>query len=314
MHRPSLTRRLYLPLIVALGAFAIFGVPQTPAHAADKIFTVNSTVDAPDATPGDGACETATGNNICTLRAAIMEANALAGANTIDLAAGVTYALTRSGNDDSALDGDLDITGDLTINRVGASNAIIDANLTDRIFDIHSGVITISGVTLTHGSAHEGGAIQNNGTLTLNSSTITNNTAYTYGGGIYNYGTLTLNNSLVSGNMDIGPTANGGGIFNGNNLTVVNSTISGNTAGGGGGGVANFGTAIFTNSTISGNSGPYGGGIRNNHHLTLTQSTLSSNTATSLGGGFFNEGSAVANIAGSTLSSNTSLTGGAVEN
>src|SRR5262245_3243074 len=100
------------------------------AHAAGKTFSVNSTVAAPDANPGDGKCETASGNNICTLRAAIMETNALAGADTINLQAGTTYVLTRAGIDDTALNGDLDITDDLTINGggAGAGSSIIDGN------------------------------------------------------------------------------------------------------------------------------------------------------------------------------------------
>jgi hypothetical protein len=42
------------------------------------VFTVDSTVEAVDAVPGDGACADACG--ACTLRAAIQETNALAGA------------------------------------------------------------------------------------------------------------------------------------------------------------------------------------------------------------------------------------------
>lgn len=45
--------------------------------------TVDSIGDAPDDNPGDGVCETATPGE-CTLRAAIQEANALAGADTIN--------------------------------------------------------------------------------------------------------------------------------------------------------------------------------------------------------------------------------------
>ena len=37
-------------------------------------YQVNSLVDAPDANPGDGKCESAEG--LCTLRAAVMEINA----------------------------------------------------------------------------------------------------------------------------------------------------------------------------------------------------------------------------------------------
>ncbi len=47
-------------------------------------FIVNSkTSDAPEFAVGDGVCETASGNGICTLRAAIMEANFGPGADTI---------------------------------------------------------------------------------------------------------------------------------------------------------------------------------------------------------------------------------------
>lgn len=49
-------------------------------------FLVNSTADTGDASPGDGACDA--GSSICTLRAAIEEANSLAGADAIHFAIG----------------------------------------------------------------------------------------------------------------------------------------------------------------------------------------------------------------------------------
>jgi CSLREA domain-containing protein len=51
--------------------------------AAATTFTVNSTVDAVDASAGNGVCETAAGNGVCTLRAAIQESNANSGTDTI---------------------------------------------------------------------------------------------------------------------------------------------------------------------------------------------------------------------------------------
>lgn len=54
-------------------------------------FTVNSTLDAVDAAPGNGVCATAGG--ACTLRAAIQEANAFGGNDVITLPVGI-YALT----------------------------------------------------------------------------------------------------------------------------------------------------------------------------------------------------------------------------
>lgn len=52
-----------------------------PASA--STYTVNDDGDGPDITPGDNVCETATGNGVCTLRAAIQETNAHDGADTI---------------------------------------------------------------------------------------------------------------------------------------------------------------------------------------------------------------------------------------
>src|SRR5438128_12398148 len=97
------TRRLLtgaiLTVILAVMALAATG----PAHAAS--FTVNSTVDAVDAAPGDGACATLLGQ--CTLRAAVQETNALPGADIITLPAG-TYTLSIAGaGEDAAASGDL---------------------------------------------------------------------------------------------------------------------------------------------------------------------------------------------------------------
>lgn len=74
-------------------------------------FTVNTTADDPDATVGDGICETAPGNGICTLRAAIAEAN-----NTAD-ADDINFIIAGSGVQTITLGGRLpNIVNPLTIN------------------------------------------------------------------------------------------------------------------------------------------------------------------------------------------------------
>jgi CSLREA domain-containing protein len=73
-----LARAYRLLFVLALLAFFVVA-PAPPALAAT--FTVNSTADDPDASPGNGVCQTTGGQ--CTLRAAIQEANALAGPHTI---------------------------------------------------------------------------------------------------------------------------------------------------------------------------------------------------------------------------------------
>ncbi|MEI6181143.1 MAG: CSLREA domain-containing protein, partial [Chloroflexales bacterium] len=67
-----------LLLLLVLGLF-----PWAAPVVADGGLTVNSVADAPDWRPGDGRCETAPSNGVCTLRAAIQEANALAGRDSI---------------------------------------------------------------------------------------------------------------------------------------------------------------------------------------------------------------------------------------
>jgi CSLREA domain-containing protein len=67
-----LARAYRLLSVLALLAFLVV-TPAPPVLAAT--FTVNSTDDDPDASPGNGVCQTAGGQ--CTLRAAIQEVNAL---------------------------------------------------------------------------------------------------------------------------------------------------------------------------------------------------------------------------------------------
>jgi len=108
------------------------------ATAQARDFAVISTVDTVDATPGDGTCADASNN--CTLRAAIQEANAWAGADTITLPPGVFQLSITGTGDETAATGDLDITEDLIITGAGsgaeAISTIIDGGNHDRVFDI----------------------------------------------------------------------------------------------------------------------------------------------------------------------------------
>ena len=63
---------------------AILSGPAAIAQAAAGKYTVKSTLDTSDANPGDNLCDDGAGN--CTLRAAMEEANAHAGKDTITAA------------------------------------------------------------------------------------------------------------------------------------------------------------------------------------------------------------------------------------
>src|SRR5215210_4238566 len=80
------TSRRALIMLAALAlAGALFALGPGPAHAATT-FTVNSTGDGPDSDTTDDACEVASlpPSGECTLRAAIEQANATSGADTIN--------------------------------------------------------------------------------------------------------------------------------------------------------------------------------------------------------------------------------------
>src|SRR5437588_9253384 len=148
--------RRRLSITVPLLAAATLGAAAS-AHAAT--YTVNDTNDGTQFMPGvDMNCETALGNHDCTLRAAVMETNALSGTNTINLPSNSKpYKLTiTSGTEETANSGDLDILDDqsVTINGGGASSTVIDGNHVDRVFDVASATsLTMSGVTIENGVA-----------------------------------------------------------------------------------------------------------------------------------------------------------------
>ena len=86
MSNRSLARLAPLMILLALAVLSAGGA----APALGASFTVDATHDAVDASPGDGVC--ADSGGACTLRAAVMETNALAGADAISLPPG-TYVL-----------------------------------------------------------------------------------------------------------------------------------------------------------------------------------------------------------------------------
>jgi len=191
------------------------------------------------------------------------------------------------------------------------------------VFIINAGAtVTISEVTIEHGSSLLGGGIFNAGTLTLTDSVVTKNTLGTQlGGGIFNAGTLTLISSTVSGNSVVsGHQVFGAGIYNYlGTLTLTNSTVSGNTAASldsyadsFGGGIDNYyGVVTLTNSAVTGNTaGGGGGGIDNEvGTLQLVNSTVSGNQASVDSGGIRSvtpgDGTATVSLLNSTVSGNS---------
>jgi CSLREA domain-containing protein/uncharacterized repeat protein (TIGR01451 family) len=277
----------------------------------DPTFTVNTTADTVTA----NGC--APGNpNTCSLREAIIEANASAGADTIMVPAG-TYQLTiapAAGADPhDATTGDLDITDAVSIVGANSATTIIEAGATagsgiDKIFSINpqglgAGFDTsISNLTLRFGtnpSANStgdqfGGALDwsagfdGAGNLTITSCVITDNaTTDGDGGGLSlanpgGTGKVTITNSTIQNNVA--------------NRTTAQLGDTGNAGVGGGILVGSFTSLTMTNSQVLNNQVPQtigakgqGGGInlRAFSHSNIHSSTISGNQAAGDGGGIW---------------------------
>lgn len=208
-----------------------------PGHAA--IFNVIHTPDGHDAVPGDSVCETA--EHVCTLRAAIEEANALPGADAIELAA-IDYKLDLGPR--------VDVTDHLTITGESADGTIIKGRP-----DFHATFVISAGATVDMSDLTITGArawgIWNHGTLLLSNATVRKNRA----GGLVNTGTAVLTNVTVVKNR----ASTGGAIRNGGALTLTNVTVANNHSAHDAGGVhSDGGSLAMTNVTMVGNSCHYG--------------------------------------------------------
>lgn len=142
--RPVLGRPDKLRALRGPNGRPITGGPRAPLLT----FTVDTTEDAVDAAPGDGACATASG--ACSLRAAVQEANDLEGAQTIVVPEGNFTLTIAATSDDSAEEGDLDIVDELVITGAGSALTTLDAGDVDRVFD-NFHLLTLTGVHLTGG-------------------------------------------------------------------------------------------------------------------------------------------------------------------
>ncbi|MFZ0418604.1 MAG: choice-of-anchor Q domain-containing protein [Candidatus Sulfotelmatobacter sp.] len=211
----------------------------------------------------------------------------------------------------------LTISISLTVLGAYASTTIIDGGAVNTVVTI-SGTsaqqVILSGLTIRNGyNQNYGGGIVNFGTLTVNNSIITANSANYGGGGIENFTTLTINHSTITGSNLSDQDGSGGAILNWAVLTINQSAISGNSAGEGPGiysGCCGLTSTVTTinDSTISGNSGTWGGGI----YITsgtgaINNSTITGNSATDGGGGIISYGTLTINNA--TISGNSSAAG-----
>ena len=276
-------RRKWLAASIVLVLLPLIALEKAQGAA----FQVNSTTDEDDATAGNGLCATASGQ--CTLRAAIQEANALAGDDSIGFAIPTTDPGFDPGpgrhtiNLTKALP---EINTGMEINGPGANKLTVRRN-TGTIYSVFTvnktgtGTVSLSGMTISRGYSQYGGGIYSlgSGTLNVTSCTVSGNSAFETGGGIYNVGVLIMSNCTLGGNF----AGIGGGIYSiAGQVTITNSTIANNSASQEAGGIGTItSTLAISNSTITGNNAPRFGGVFNAHNSTPTvkSSIIALNTA-----------------------------------
>lgn len=253
-----------------------------------------------------------------SLRQAIEDANAAAGADVIEFQAGLTGTIVLTS-------GELDITDSVDIQGPGPADLAVSGNNASRVFYLYNGSalldVTISGLTVTQGSASIGGGIVNlDENLTLDNVAVTDNNAGSDGGGLWADGidmTLTIRDSVFSGNVAGGE---GGAVYvedTGGPVLIQNTVITGNDAGGDGGGIYFYDPdydVTIEDSTISGNTaGGLGGGIYfyslDGGTATVRRTTISGNSATAGGGIFFYEPDQPFILENSTVSGNSATVG-----
>ena len=321
---------------VAFSAAAVLAVVAASPVAAQQTFVVTTTADTVDANPGDGVC--ADTGTACSLRAAVMESNAFAGADAITLASG-TYTLTRPGPDTSgdASLGDLDVTESLTIDGAGSETTSIagGTGLNDRIIEVNFETpqpgeadldLHVSGVTLTGGStSSQGGGIYFSAVeaqLALLDVQLRGNSSGASGiaaggGGAYvRAKAFTLENVVFADNTAF----NGGGLkihppANASTTMATNLELSRNTAVSNGGGLQADGKLDVSGLVVEDNTAGTsihngsGGGLDLLADARLENVQIAGNSANAGGGGV--DVSAEITIAGGTISGNTSTNTGA---
>lgn len=247
---------IYRPrLILLLGFLLSFLMLMQVTPAAAATFTVDNAGDAGDANTSDGVCDinaAPVNPGDCTLRAAIQQANALSGSDTITISIAGPINIAS----------ELVVVSNITINGGGVT---VNNTGSGRVFGVALGTLTLSNITVTGGSADNGGGIGVIiGGVNLNSgANVTGNIASGNGGGVYVYfGTLRVNGGTITGNIASG---NGGGVYltAASGLNASGAMIASNTATNGGAIFQESGSTTVSGSAIvcnSDNAITYSGG------------------------------------------------------
>ena len=215
----------------------------------------------------------------------------------------VTGTLTLNQNVAMTTKEAADFTNGITINKditIDGKGHTIDAKTLGRIFSIGEGfTVTLTNATLINGKADKGGAIYNDGSLTLSDVKLSDNAADGYGGAVFNNGELVVSDSVFDSNdvLNRGSASvdyGGAAIYNwyDGTLTVSGSNFTNNIKNYKNGdnlvgAITTIGNATVIGSNFVNNSGRWGGAIsatgaelrKNSSTLTVSNTIFKDNSA-----------------------------------
>ena len=215
----------------------------------------------------------------------------------------VTGTLTLNQNVAMTAKEAADFTNGITINKditIDGKGHTIDAKTLGRIFSIGEGfTVTLTNATLINGKADKGGAIYNDGSLTLSDVKLSDNAADSYGGAVFNNGELVVSDSVFDSNdvLNRGSASvdyGGAAIYNwyDGTLTVSGSNFTNNIKNYKNGdnlvgAITTIGNATVIGSNFVNNSGRWGGAIsatgaelrKNSSTLTVSNTIFKDNSA-----------------------------------
>lgn len=315
----------FLPSVVSVRAQ---GVVTTDSIAGEPgiPFVVNSTGDAPDVDLTDGICAIDRGTDLCTLRAAVQQANATVGPNliTFELATPATISLAD----------ELVISDALTISGPGIDRLLIDGNQAVRHFVIDlpataAAVVALTDLTLANGQSPIGkvGDAGHGGSIYYPENDRIINLASNASAGDVAAARQRLEMARVRFRNNASPAGEGGALYIGGrgatthaNVIAANLhdvTFIDNYAEINGGAIANFGLLTIEESLFTANRTADNGGAlfsRSADDLTLTNTIFTDNEATTDGGALNNQGGNLFIIGGEFNQNRAGDDGGAIYN
>ena len=317
---------LFAVLTAGVASAATFTVSNTNATGAGSLVDA---INQANASPGPHVINiTASGTMSVTTPLVLTQSMTING----PLATPPTFAID-GGNSSRLIQVSASAAGPMTLNNITLTHGRVDSSKggaidvpTGRTLNLTNCLVTANSTTGTSSAdifLSAGGAISTAGTLNVQTSTLSNNSATGPGGAIYSAATATV--SIVNSQFISNQASNFSGAMYCSAsvlITITNSTFFGNQSGTGGSGAVGFtdtkavirgctfsgnttlgaGGAMVTsahtgstigieNSTFSGNTADYAGAIYTQLGTTdLRNVTITANSARRAGGGFNNPG------------------------